>query len=303
MLHAITVTNFRGESLYMELSYPERTGLMVYEVTGIGSGDASINVNEMAITDGASYVSSRLTTRNIVMNLKLMEYEDYTVEDSRHKSYKYFPTKKPLSLKFHTDSGIRCIDGYVEKNDPVVFSKQEYTQISILCPDPYFYDESYTDMVLSGYRALFEFPFSNESLTENLLVLDDLKYSKRISFVYNGESDTGMIIYLRANGNVKNIKFFNNVSNEQMSIDTTKFPSEVGDHMVPADLIEISTYVGKRSAYLIRAGVRYNIINSLGRHSPWFGLVAGTNTFTYAAEVGEDLLDVSLNYKNVYEGV
>lgn len=303
MLHAITATNFRGESIYMELSYPERTGLMVYEVTGIGSGEANINVNEMATTDGASFVSARLTTRNIVLKLKLMETESLTVEQSRHKSYKYFPTKKPVSLKFHTDSGVRCIDGYVENNDPVIFSQQEYTQISILCPDPYFYDENYTNMVLSGYTSLFEFPFSNESLDENLIIFDDLKSDRRVSFLYQGESDTGMIIQFKANANVKNITFFNNDMSEKMLIDTTKFPSTIGDHMVEADRIEISTYIGKRSAYLIRAGVRYNIINSLGRHSPWFTLMAGVNTFSYSADVGQNMLDVSLNYKNTYEGV
>lgn len=303
MLHAITVTNFRGESLLMELEYPERTGLMVYEVTGIGSGQATINMNDMATTDGASYVSSRLTTRNIVINIKLMETDTLTVEDSRHRSYRYFPTKKPLSLKFHTDSGIRCIDGYVEHNDPVIFSKQEYTQISIVCPDPYFYDETYTNMVLSGYHPLFEFPFCNDSLDENLLIMDDLTLVKRISFVYRGESDTGMIIVLQAHSEVKNITLYNNETSEIMFIDTNKFPSELGSHMVTADRIEISTYIGRRSAYLIRDGIRYNIINSLGRHTPWFSLIAGVNTFSYSAEEGENKLDVSMEYKNVYEGV
>lgn len=301
MLNAITVINFRGESLYMELSYPERTGLMVYEVTGIGAGQASVNMLEMATTDGARYNSSRLTTRNIVMSIKLMELP--TVEETRHKCYRYFPVKKNLTLKFHTDSGVRQIDGYVESNDPVIFSKQEYTQISIICPDPYFYDANYTSMILSGYEGLFEFPFSNESLTENLLIFDNFKYDKRTNFFYDGESDTGVLIRIRATGVAQNITLFNNDTSELMKIDTSKFPSIIGDKLVASDVVEISTYLGKRTAYLIREGVRHNIINSLGRHATWFTIVAGSNTFTYTAEVGENNLDVSFNYKNVYEGV
>lgn len=301
MIKAITVVNFRGESMRMELSKPELTGMMVYEVTGIGAGQADINMSEMATTDGATYNSARLTTRNIVMKIKLMEQP--TVEAMRHKCYRYFPVKKSLTLKFETDSGVRQIEGYVESNDPIIFSSQEYTQISILCPDPYFYDENYTDMVLSGYRALFEFPFSNESLTENLIIFDDLKYDKRTSFFYQGESDTGILIRIRANGEAKQITMYNNDSSQVMKINTDKFPSILGNHMISSDLIEISTYLGSRTAYLIREGVRYNIINALGRHSDWFTIVAGDNTFTYAAEVGENLLDVSFNYKNVYEGV
>lgn len=301
MIKAITVVNFRGESMRMELSKPELTGMMVYEVTGIGAGQADINMSEMATTDGGAFNSARLTTRNIVMKIKLMALP--TVEEMRHKCYRYFPVKKFLTLKFETDSGVRQIDGYVETNDPVVFSSEEYTQISIICPDPYFYDERYTDMVLSGYTPLFEFPFSNESLTENLILFDDLKFDKRTSFYYNGESDTGVLIRIRANGTAKNINLYNNDTNEKMSINTDKFPSVIGDHLVTSDLIEISTYLGRRTAYLTREGIRYNIINSLGRHSPWFTIVAGLNTFTYTAEVGESLIDVSFYYKNVYEGV
>lgn len=301
MIKAITAINFRGESLRMELSKPEETGMVVYEVTGIGAGQADINMSEMAITDGAHYNSARLTTRNITMSIKLMELP--TVEEIRHKCYRYFPAKKFVSLVFELDDGMRQIDGYVESNEPVIFSQQEYTQISIVCPDPYFYDLNYTTMILSGYESLFEFPFSNESLTENKIIFDNLKYDKRTEFYYAGESDTGVLIEIVAGGDTKHIKLYNNDTSEMMYINTDRFPSALGDHMVATDRIEISTYLGNRTAYLYRNGVPYNIINSLGRHSPWLSIIPGTNTFTYTAEVGENLLNVSLNYKNVYEGV
>lgn len=303
MLHAITVINFRGESLYLELSYPERTGLMVFEVTGIGSGEADINVNEMATTDGASYNSSRLTTRNIVMKIKPMETDDSTVEENRHKTYRFFPTKKHLTLQFHTDSGVRCIEGYVEHNDPVIFSKQEYTQISILCPDPRFYDAEYTNMPLSGYISMFEFPFSNESLTKNLIQFDELKTDKRIKFFYSGEFDTGIIIRIIATGEVRKIAMMNTETAERMVIDTDKLPGELEPKLIASDIIQISTYLGKRGATLIRGGRKYNIINCLGRHSDWFTIYAGWNEFVYNAKFGENSIDVYFDYKNVYEGV
>lgn len=302
MIQAITVVNFRGELLRMELSYPERTGLMVYEVSGIGAGEADINLTDMATTDGSKYNSARLTTRNIVLKIKIMDVPQ-SVEEGRHLCYRYFPVKKPVTLKFHTDSGTRQIEGYVESNDPIIFSSQEYTQISILCPDPYFYDENYTDMILSGYSPLFELPFSNESLNEKLIIFDDLKFDKRTSFFYKGEADTGILIRIQAQGEAKNIHLYNNDSSEEMFINTDKFPSALGNKMNTSDVIEISTYIGNRHAYLIRNGVQYNIINSLGRHANWFSIVAGLNTFTYTADLGENLLDVSFNYKNVYEGV
>lgn len=301
MIKSIEVENFRGETMLMELSYPERSGMIVKEITGIGSGQADINISEMVTTDGGKYNSARLGTRNIVITLQYCEKP--SVEENRRKSYKFFPTKKKLILRFNTDGGTRTIEGYTESNEPNIFSKEEESQISIVCPDPYFYDNNYTDMVLSGYTPLFEFPFSNESLTENLIQFDELKTDKRVSFVYEGEADTGALLIIKANGIAKNIRFANIETGTKMEINMDKFPSSIGTQMISNDRIEISTYLGNRNAFLVRNGIKYNIINSLGRHSDWFTLQAGVNTFVYTADVGESLLDVSLNYKNVYEGV
>lgn len=301
MIKAITVENFKGERIRMELSRPEETGLMVYEVTGIGAGLADINVSEIATSDGSKFNSARKPSRNITLSIKLMA--NPTVEAIRHKTYQYFPLKKAISLIFETDSGYRKIDGYTESNDPVIFSSQEYTQISIVCPNPNFYDPNYTEMVLSGYQSLFEFPFSNESLTENKIIFDDLKFDKRTSFVYEGEADTGVLIKIHAQSESTNITMTNVETKESMHINTNHFPSDLGNKILSGDDIEINTTQGSRSAYLIRNGVHYNIINALGRYANWFTLIAGVNTYEYTAETGENSLDVSFSYKNIYEGV
>lgn len=301
MIQAITVTNFKGEKMRMELSYPEKTGMMVYEVSGIGAGQADINVAEVATVDGGQFNSARLSTRNITLSIKLMDIP--SVEDNRRKTYRFFPLKKKVTLTFETDNGKREISGYTESNDPVIFSSQEYTQISILCPYPYFSDPVATTAVLSGYKSLFTFPFSNESLTEKLLVMDDLKIDRKASVFYQGEADTGMTITIRALNVAKNITLYNTDTLETMHIDTDRFPSIIGNSLKATDYVEISTYVGRRSAQLVRAGVRYNIINSLGRHSDWFSLVAGVNNFAYSADLGEGDLEVSFSYNNLYEGV
>lgn len=73
MLRAVTVTNFKGESLRMELSKPEDSGLLIYNITGLGSSPAVINSTEMATMDGARFNSSRAQTRNIVFTLAFVE--------------------------------------------------------------------------------------------------------------------------------------------------------------------------------------------------------------------------------------
>lgn len=163
MIQAITVTNFKNESLRMVLTDPFESGIAVKNVEGIGGGTASINSTDMAVGDGAFFNSARANVRNIVLTLKPMRVP--SVEVNRHKLYKLFQIKKKVTLLFETDTRLSTISGYVESNEPVIFSNDEDIQISIICLDPFFYSEYGSTTIFSGVRPLFEFPFSDDSLT------------------------------------------------------------------------------------------------------------------------------------------
>lgn len=72
MIKSVTVTNYLGESLKMELTNPYDSGIAITDITGIGPGKADINVTELTSSDGSLYNSARLGTRNIVMTLRFM---------------------------------------------------------------------------------------------------------------------------------------------------------------------------------------------------------------------------------------
>lgn len=160
MIKSLTVTNYLGESLKLELTCPEKSGFAVKNIDGIGPGKADIHVTEMATGDGSIYNSSRLNTRNIVLSLKLLEKP--TIEAMRHESYKYFPIKTQVTLLFETDNRKCQIIGQVESNESTIFSDDEIAQISIICPDPYFYSVDETLTIFSGIDSQFEFEFENE---------------------------------------------------------------------------------------------------------------------------------------------
>lgn len=163
MINSVTVTNHLGESMKMELRFPEKSGFLIQEITGLSPTKANINFTELASSDGALYNSSRLTTRNIVLSLLFLWSP--TVEAVRQLSYKYFPIKKQIKLTIETDTRICETYGYVESNEADIFSSQEGTQISILCPDPYLYASGNPTLtIFSGIENIFEFPFSNESI-------------------------------------------------------------------------------------------------------------------------------------------
>lgn len=123
MIKSITVTNYLGESLKIELARPDLSGFVVQSITGLGPGKATINISEESTRDGGLYNSARLSKRNIVIGLKYYYWSDKTIEELRHLSYKYFPIKKRVKLLIETDGRQAETEGYIEANDPDILSK------------------------------------------------------------------------------------------------------------------------------------------------------------------------------------
>lgn len=156
MIYKVIVTNHIGESLELELARPEKSGLAVTSIEGIGPSDASINTTDLATTDGSLFNTARLQKRNIVIDIRYLNAK--TIEEARLLSYKYFPIKRNITLEFVTENRDVKIEGYVEKNEPDIFSDEVSTRLSIICPDPYFYDVIGNQASYSSITPEFEFP-------------------------------------------------------------------------------------------------------------------------------------------------
>lgn len=305
MIKSVTVTNYLGESLKMELTNPYDSGIAITDITGIGPGKADINVTELTSSDGSLHNSSRLGTRNIVMTLRFMFAPD--IDTVRQKTYRFFPIKKELTLTFETDNRSCYITGYVESNEPVIFEENEYTQISIVCPDPYFYSLRADSTVFSGVVSMFEFPFSNEvqnnEETERFLIMSDLQFETEQTVYYSGESEIGMTIRIRAIGTVENLTIFNTRTREFIKLDTDKLQQITGSVIIAGDEITICTVKGKKSIRLLRDGVTTNILNCMTKDSSWIQLVKGDNILAYTADSGAEKLHFSVENNVIYEGV
>ena len=287
MIRAVTVTNYLGESKRFELAFPDESGFAVQSISGLGPSKADINTTEISTNDGSLYNSARVNSRNIVMSLKLMFNPQ--IEDTRHDSYKYFPIKKKVTLLIETDNRICETYGYVESNEPDIFSSDETTQISIVCPDPYFYSagpDGTNTTIFYGVEPLFEFAFSNESLTESLIEFGEIKNETEQTVYYSGDAEIGVVITIHAIGNVRNITIYNTGTREVMRIDTDKLKQLTGSGMVAGDEIIISTIKGDKSITLLRNGIYTNILNCLDKDSDWFQLSKGDNIFAYVVEEG-----------------
>lgn len=304
MIKTVTVTNYLGESLTLELKNPWDVGIAITKIEGLGPVKADINSTEISSGDGARFNSARISTRNIVFTFRLLEAP--TVEDSRQKTYKYFPIKTNVTLLFETDNRLCQITGYVESNKPNIFSEEEDTQISIICPNPYFISMSNGGMntvVLFGDEPVFEFPFSNESLTDPLIVFGNIKLRQEEIVPYDGDSEVGFTIKMHALGEVRQITIYNTKTRETMKIDTDILNEITGSGIVAGDEITISTIKGDKHITLLRNGEEINILNALGKDVDWFQLVKGDNRFAYICEYGAKNLEFNINYQTLYEGV
>lgn len=307
MIYSIVVTNYLGDRIKLELGKPDISGFLIKSITGLGPAKANVNTTEVSTNDGSLFNSARLSQRNIVLDLVFINtvYGE-SIEDLRQKSYKYFPLKKSVELTIETDNRYVKTTGYVESNEPNIFSSQEGTQISIICPDPYFYSAGEDGNNVTNFYSIdpmFEFPFSNESLDDPLLVFGKIQIKTEGVITYHGDSEIGVMIYIHAIGPATNINIYNTETREVTRINTEKISSLTGKGIVASDDIVINTVKGEKSITLIREGVSYNILNCLDKNTDWFTLAKGDNIFAFTADSGVTNLQFRVENKVIYEGV
>lgn len=157
MIKSVTAVNHLGEAVKVVLDDPNpKHGLLITSIDGLGPAKANINVTNLAVNDGAIYNSARLDYRNIVITFSFLD----DIETTRQTTYKYFPIKKYIVLVIETDNNTLMTEGYVESNEPDIFSESEGCQISIICPDPHLHSLENNVAILSPVKSLFEFPYS-----------------------------------------------------------------------------------------------------------------------------------------------
>ena len=326
MIKSMTVTNYLGESLTVTLTEDEPShGLLITKITGLGPAKATINKTDLATVDGSKYNSSKLEERNIVITFRLafslpdandrpFDEQTYNIENTRQRTYRYFPSKRPLTLSFKTDNRDARVIGYVESNEPDIFSKEETQTISILCPDPYFYsnERGFSPHVaeFSGLDSEFQFPFSNESVVDDLIEFGNITPVFAKSFAYYGDQETGIRMIIHFTGNVntnirldKRLPSNNNVIMSHFLLDVDKFEALMETGFLSGDDIIIDTTNGNKRATLTRNGEDYNILNAVSRDSDWLQLDKGTNTFYMTAYGSEQFLTFRIENYVLYEGI
>jgi len=282
MIKSITVTNRLNQSIELELRHPEKSGFLIQSITGLGPVKSDINSKELATGDGSIFNSARMNSRNIVMDLKFLWSP--TIEAVRLLSYKYFPIKQRIRIMVETDARTCYIYGYVESNEPDIFSNEQGCLVSIICPDPHWIGAGY-DARMSAWIGGLSFPLT--------LPMTFSMQAKEIIIDNTGEATTPVTI-----------NFYGPAINPRITNVTTNAYIQVNRELLSGEKLTITTSYGNKTVILTDSeGVETNVNRYISRDSTFWSLVPGKNTVHYEAEAGEDQAKVVIDWENKYVGV
>lgn len=300
MIQKIKITNSLGRELTLSLTDPYASGLIVTNIEGLTPASATINTTDLA-SGWSYYNSARVSSRNIVLTLRFLA--NPTVEAMRLLTYQYFAVQKQIRLEVTTDARTAYIDGYVESNEPVIFSSESQTAISIICPFPYFQTHDKTSTIFVSSEPTFTFPFSNDSLTEPLLQFGAISAQTEQIVDYQGDVSAGFYATLTLSGGVTNPYLYNDTTKERFEIDSDRVYSLTGSYLTSGDVIYISTVKTEKRAELVRGESTYSLLPCLATGSKWVELVQGENVLSYNADGGASNAMCVIESGIYYEGV
>lgn len=266
---------------------------LLEDCDGIFEFSNNVTTKDNVNIDGSTYLGSTAKMRNIVLTLA----EKTNAAEPRNFLYRLFKPKTPGTFLYKDDDEERKIDYYVEN---VSFSKVGTAQVatvSLICPDPFFYDISDVTVVMSGWKKLFTFPhcFKSEKEEFGRRVKEQLKEIDN-----NASSDNiGITATITAEGAVKNPSLYHLELGQFIKIGSDTYPAT----MEEGDQIIICTETNNKNVYLIHDGKRTAINEYLDEDSSFIQLQNGSNTLRYDAESGADKMDVSISFRHKFLGV
>lgn len=261
----------------------------ITDMDGLNPPGASIVTSETSLFDGAKFVSSKTETRQLDIAIAIQR----NAEENRIALYNVVRTKQYIKVSYKNGRRDVFIEGYVSDFNIDYFAQTQEATISILCPEPYFKD---AEEIIAGVNliiAKFTFPFAIEATKK--VTLGEYEEVLEANVVNNGDVESGMVIEIHANGEVKNPVIYNRETTEFFGLDI---------ELEQGDSVYINTTVGQKSVQLFRDAEYINIFNYIKQYSTWLQLAQGDNIFTYEAD--EDTtsnMDVTFTYRHLYQGV
>lgn len=315
MIKNIIIVNHLGESLALKLDNTSHSGFIIKSVDGLGPVKGTINISNLTTIDGGIYNSARKNSRNIVFTFIYDMSAGETIEEIRHRSYKYFPLKQCITVIIETDTRVLKTSGYVESDEQIIFEEQTGTQISIICPNSDFIDannnvESYD--INKDVAPTFSFPFANNEISCSMLSFGAILPLTKLSIDFTGDTENGVNIVLHFNDDIlddtsdpnhtlspDSLVLVQDHANSDIEPFSLYLPSITIDlekmqesdcYPKKGDTIVISTGIGKKRMTLNGNINLFPFISSdIFNENNWFKLYPGVNYFyCYIDKINQD---------------
>ena len=270
----------------------------ILSIRGLNPPKGNINTLHLAGFDGARFNSEFVGTRNSVLTLVIRG----NAETNRQTLLGLVPQKRPL--KFLIENGTRAVytNGYVDSVEVDPFAFPQVMQISIICPDPYFYDQTETTVTgstltvsnSSNFSQGYNFHIVPKNPTSEVSVRGNLASSGSGSTIVSGTPSL-------LDGDVP-------VLQVPEKILTIVYPFLANDE------IDICTVDCQKSAWLTRGNTRTNLFPYITDDSTFFqlspsripGLTVNTTLNYYGQSDAQSYissLNSSASWRTFYLGV
>ena len=289
MYFTLILENANGDQVDMTAT---ANRYMTSRVEGLNPPPGTISTSSYAGMDGSYLNNAFIEKRNVVISF---EMRGVGVEARRHQLYKVVKPSRYIKIYYATAGIDVFTEGYVETCEVNNFEMLTTGQISILCPDIYWYS---TESVMAYYSQIlgaFTFPFPTESNPEPFVLG---KYNtQNIMEIINDGDEIGFTLVIEASSDEE----VATRSPTLYNADTDEYLQITGE-ILAGDIITVTTKTGHKTVTLDRGGVKTNIINRLVSGSTWLTLREGRNRF-YLRGTGLQNLKVTIVHTNAYLGV
>ena len=269
-------------------------GIVIEQIDGIYAFTGEVKTSPYSQTNGDRYKNTRAPKRNIVVMGKI--FDDFW--NNRQLMYRVFRLGSLGQFCYsEPDRSNRYADYYVESVDIDQDPYRGQFQISLICPDPFFYAGQSEYIDLAAWVSDFTFEHNFLSIGEELGHRETSMIKEIMNL--NGVDGIGMKITLSSSGDVVNPYVYLYETGERITIGTADNPYTLGS----SKQVEIDTTTGKKNIVQIANNVKTRINEYLDPNSSFFQLGAGINTIGYNAASGANYLNVHIEYKMRYLGV
>jgi Phage tail protein len=262
------------------------------KVDGLGDVDADIQTQKAPYQDGSTYLDSTLGNRVLSLEVAIKGEDPKDVQQKRSVLSSIFNPKLGLGVvKYENETGIKEIMAVAE-HVPIYpsgignrGSTYQRVLISLLCPDPAWYEPKIEKHTLASFVGGFSFPFSFPlSFGE---VGDFLEVENK------GDVDTPVFVVFQ--GPLKNPVLENKTIGQKITV-TQEIPA--------GESLEINTAFGKKSVFRVLDDCsRVSAFNWVDPKSKLWHLIPGINEISYSATDEAGNAAATLSFYNRYVGV